>query len=276
MIATIKAEWRNSRFRPAFLISAGLMAGVTILVYGVDWYLALHPLATRGGDRAVVNIATLYPDQFVNNVMGAAFPIGAAMAIVLGALFAGSEYGWGTVKTMFTQGPGRLTVWAGRLVVFAAWMLIITLVLFAVGAVSSVVVALFQGHAITAPAAIDLAKGIGAIWLVLTVNGSIGLALGVLIRQPAAALGIGLTYVLAVEVLAVRIINLINNGQFKGVTEQFVNQNATALTQSFTSPAFGPATTPVVTAEHAVLVLVLYGVGLVVVAAGLLRLRDVT
>jgi ABC-2 type transport system permease protein len=276
MIATIKAEWRKSRFRPAFLISAGIMAGITILVYGVNWYLALHPLTTRGGDRAVVNIATLYPDQFVNNVMGAAFPIGAAMAIVLGALFAGSEYGWGTVKTMFTQGPGRLTVWAGRLVVFAAWMLIITVVLFAVGAVSSVVVASFEGHAITAPAAIDLAKGIGAIWLILSVNGSIGLGLGVVIRQPAAALGIGLTYVLAVEVLAVRIINLINNGQFKNVTEQFVNQNATALTQSFTSPAFGPAATPVVTAEHAVLVLVLYGVGLVIVAAGFLRLRDVT
>ncbi|TMC53112.1 MAG: ABC transporter permease [Chloroflexi bacterium] len=276
MIATIKAEWRKSRLRPAFLIAAGVMAGITILVYAVDWYLALHPLSTRGGDRAVVNLATLYPDQFVNNVMGAAFPIGAAMAIVVGALFAGSEFGWGTIKTMFTQGPGRLTVWAGRVVVFGFWMLIMTVVLFGVGAASSVVVAFFQGHAIAGPAAVDLAKGIGAIWLVLFVNGSIGLALGVLIRQPAAALGIGLTYVLAVEIIAVRIIDLINNGQFKNVTEQFVNQNATALTQSFTSSAFGPATAPAISAEHAVLVLAAYGIGLAIVAAGLLRLRDVT
>jgi ABC-type transport system involved in multi-copper enzyme maturation permease subunit len=276
MIATIKSEWRKSRLRPAFLIAAGIMAGITVLVYGVNWYLALHPLATRGGDRAVVNFATLYPDQFVNNVMGAAFPIGAAMAIVVGALFAGSEYGWGTMKTMFTQRPGRLTVWAGRLVVFGAWMLIMTLVLFAVGAISSVVIAAFQGHAITWPAATDLAKGIGAIWLVLMVNGSIGLALGVLIRQPAAALGIGLTYVLAVEIIAVRIINLINNGQFKNVTEQFVNQNATALTQSFTSPAFGISAPSPISADHAVLVLFAYGIGLAIVAAAALRLRDVT
>src|SRR5438270_13404384 len=190
MIATSKAEWRKSRFRPAFLVAGGVMAGITALVYSLNWYLAVHPNAA--GDRAV-NIATLYPDQFVNNVMGAAFPIGAAMAIVVGAIFAGSEYGWGTMKTMFTQGPGRLTVWAGRLVVFGFWMLILTLVLFAVGAISSVVIAAFQGHAITWPAAFDLAKGIGAIWLVLMVNGTIGLALGVLIRQPAAALGIGLT-----------------------------------------------------------------------------------
>jgi len=276
MIATIKAEWRKSRLRPGFLIGAGVIAGITILVYAANWYLALHPLATRGGDRAIVSIATLYPDQFVNNVMGAAFPIGAAVAIVVGALFAGSEYGWGTVKTMFTQGPGRLTVWAGRVVVFGVWMLIMTVVLFGIGAASSVVVALFQGHAITGPAATDLAKGMGAIWLVFMVNGSIGLALGVLIRQSAAALGIGLTYVLAVEIIAVRIINLINNGQFKNVTEQFVNQNATALTQSFTSPAFATISPPAITADHAVLVLAAWGIGLTIVAAGLLRLRDVT
>src|SRR5207253_6852725 len=112
-----------------FVVAWGVMVAITVLVYGVSWDLALHATATRGGDRASVNIATLYPDQFVNNVMGAAFPVGAAMAIVVGALFAGSEYGWGTMKTMFTQGPGRLTVWAGRLVVFGAWMLILTLVL---------------------------------------------------------------------------------------------------------------------------------------------------
>jgi ABC-2 type transport system permease protein len=273
MIAAIRAEWRKSRFRPAFLVASGTIAALTALIYGLDWYLALHPNAA--GDRAV-NILTLYPDQFVNQVMGAAFPVGAAMAIVVGALFAGSEFGWSTLKTMFTQGPGRLTVWAGRIVVFAAWMFIITLVLFGVGAASSMVVALFQGHAIAWPAAIDLAKGIGAIWLIFFVNGAIGMAIGTLLRQPAAALGIGLIYVLAVEIIAVRFIDLINNGAYKGLTDQFVNQNATALAHSFTSAAFGKVLPATITAEHAVLVLAAYGIGLVVLAAGLLRLRDVT
>src|SRR5207244_2600564 len=116
MIATIKAEWRKNRFRPAFLVASGIMAAITILVYSVNWYLALHPLATRGGDRSIVNIATLYPDQFVNNVMGAAFPIGAAVALVVGALFASPAYGWGTVKTMFTKSPGRLAIRAAHVV----------------------------------------------------------------------------------------------------------------------------------------------------------------
>ncbi len=273
MIATIRAEWRKTRFRPAFLVASGIIAAITALVYGVDWYLAVHPNAA--GARAV-NILTLYPDQFVNQVMGAAFPVGAAMAIVVGALFAGAEFGWGTLKTVFTQRPGRLTTWAGRVVIFAVWMLIITLVLFGVGAASSAAVAVFQGNAVTWPAAIDVAKGIGAIWLIFMVNGAIGMAIGTLLRQPAAALGIGLIYVLAVEIIAVRFIDLINNGAYKWVTDFFVNQNATALLQSFTSPAFGRTLAPTIGAEHAVLVLAAYGIGLVVVAAGLLRLRDVT
>ena len=273
MIATIKAEWRKNRFRPAFLVSTGSIAAITVLVYSFSWYQATHPGAAG---RFAVPILTLYPDQFVNNVMGAAFPIGAAITIVLGALIAGSEYSWGTMKTMLTQRPGRLTTWSGRLVTFGALTGIMTVVLFVVGAASSVVVASFQGHAITWPAAVDIIKGMGAIWLIFAVNGAIGLALGTLIRNSAAALGIGLIYVLAVEIIAVRFIDSINSGAHKWIGNLFVNQNATALAQTFTSPAFGPSAAPSIGAEQAVLVLAAYFVGLVIVSAGLLRLRDVT
>jgi ABC-2 type transport system permease protein len=274
MIATIKGEWRKNRFRPAFLVSSGLIAGITVLIYGVNWYQATHPGSGRDGQ--VVSLLGLYPDQFVNAVIGAGFPLGAAMAIVLGALISGSEYSWGTMKTMLTQRPGRLTTWFGRVAVFAAWMGILTAILFLVGAASSVVVASFEGHAIVWPAAFDIVKGFGAIWLVLAVNGAIGLALGVLIRHSAAALGVGLIYVLAVEIIAVRFIDSLNNGAYKWIGDLFVGQNATALLQSFTSPAFGRAVPPSIGAEQAVLVLATYFVGLLVTSAALLRLRDIT
>ena len=274
MIATIKAEWRKNRFRPAFLVSSGLIAGITVLIYGVSWYQALHP--GTGDRRGVVSILALYPDQFVNNVMGAGFPLGAAIAIVLGALIAGSEYSWGTMKTTLTQGPGRLTTWFGRVVAFEAWMAILTVILFVVGAGSSMVVAAFQGHAIVSPAMIDIARGFGAIWLVFAVNGAIGLALGTLIRSSAAALGVGLIYVLAVEVLLVRVIDSLNNGAYQWIGNLLVNQNATALTQSFHSAAFGPSVAPSIGAEQAVLVLFAWFAGLVIVAAALIRQRDVT
>jgi ABC-type transport system involved in multi-copper enzyme maturation permease subunit len=273
MIPTIKAEWRKNRFRPAFLVASGFMGAMTVLAYGFIWYQAQHQTA---GNMQPVSLASLFPDRFVSFVMGAGFPLGAALTIVLGGMVAGSEYSWGTTKTMLTQRPGRLTSWAGSVVVFAAWMGILTLVLFAVGAAGSLVVASFEGHSVTWPAAIDVAKGFGAIWLVFAVNGAIGLTLGILIRHSAAALGVGLIYVLAVEVLAVRFIDSINGGAYQWIGNLFVGQNATALLQSFSSPAIDHSPAPAIGAEQAVLVLAAYFVGLLVIAAGLLRLRDVT
>jgi ABC-type transport system involved in multi-copper enzyme maturation permease subunit len=273
MIATIKAEWRKTRFRPAFLVTAGLLAVLAMFAYGTNWYLATHPGATQ---RDAVSILTLYPDQFVNNVMLAGFPIGAAMAIVLGALYAGSEYSWGTLKTLLTQRSGRLTTWMGRVVVFEIWMAILTVILFAVGAASSVVVASFQGHAIAWPALIDIGKGMAAIWLILSVSGALGMALGTLFKNSAAALGLGLVYLFALQIIAVRFIDSINNGAYKWIGDLFDGQNTNALLHTFTSPAFGPTVTASIGPERAVTVLVIYLAAFLVVAAGFLRQRDVT
>jgi ABC-type transport system involved in multi-copper enzyme maturation permease subunit len=267
MIATIKAELRKTIRRPALLVGSGLVGGVVVLVYGVLWYQATHP----GSAERPVSLATLYPENFVSNVVGAGYPLGAALLIVLGALIAGSEYSWGTVKTLFTQGPGRTAVWGGRSLVFLAWTAFMSVILFAVGAACSVVVAGFEGHAIAWPAAADIAKGVGAIWLIFAVNGSLGLALGVLLRQSAAALGVGIVYLLGVEIIVVRFIDALNNGAYKWVGDLFVGQNSSALLQSLAHRS--PAT---ISAEQAVIVLGAYLVSLAVVAAGVQLRRDVT
>ena len=267
MIATIKAEWRKNRFRPAYLLGTGLIGALTILAYNVSWYQATHP----GNSDHPVLLSNLYPDHIVAQVMNAGFPLGAAMAIVVGAIIAGSEYSWSTQKTMLTQGPGRLTIWAGKVVVFMAWMGLATLVLFAFGTASSAIIAIFENHAIVWPAADDVFKGMGAIWLIFAANGAIGLALGVLIRQSAAALGLGLVYLLSVEVIAVRFIDGLNNGAYKSIGDLFVDQNAIALLESFF-----PHGTLAIGTGQAVTVLFAYIAALVVIAAGLTRLRDVT
>lgn len=269
MIASIKAEWRKNRFRPAFLVSSGLIAGITVLVYSSNWYLANHP----GAAERAVSITALYPDHFVNNVMGAGFPVGAAMAIVLGAILAGSEYSWSTLKTMFTQGPGRLTTWVGRMVVFTAWMGVLTTILFVLGATYSAVIAMFNSQSIVWPAFTDIVKGFGAIWLIFTVNGTIGMALGVLVRQSAAAIGIGVVYLLSVEIIAVRFIDSVSNGDYKWIGNLFVGQNANALIAQLGGTA--PKGLDI-SAEQAVAVMAAWLVAMLVVAAGLQRVRDVT
>jgi len=266
MIATIRAEWRKNRFRPAFLVSSGLIAGITLLVYSSNWYLATHP---GQGDRPIP-LATLFPDQFVNNVMGAGFPIGAAIAIVLGAILAGSEYSWGTLKTLFTQGPGRLTTWSGRMVVFTAWMGVLTAILFAVGAAYSVLIVTVNNHAVTWPAVEEIFKGFGAVWLVLTVNGALGMAIAVLVRQSATAIGIGVVYLLSIEIIAVRFIDSVSNGDYKWIGNLFLGQNATALLGHVSNTKAVTIST-----EQSLLVLFAWLIGLLIVAAGLQRVRDV-
>ncbi len=267
MIAAMRAEWRKSLRRPALLIGSALIGMAVVLVYGVLWYQALNP----GSSEGPVSINTLYPDAFVKNVIGAGYPLGAALTLVLGAIIAGSEYSWGTMKTLLTQRPGRLAVWAGRTAVFMAWTAILTAILFAVGAASSVVVAAFQGHAVFWPAPSDVAKGFGAVWLVFSVNGALGMALGVLLRQSAAALGAGIVYLLAVEILVVRNIVALNNGAYKQVGDYFLGQNSGALLRSFSHQVTNASISP----EQAVLVLLAYLAGLLAIAAALQRVRDV-
>jgi ABC-2 type transport system permease protein len=266
MIATIKAEWRKNRFRPAFLVSSGLIAAITMLVYTSNWYLATHP---GRGDSPVL-LASLFPDQFVHNVMGAGFPLGAAIAIVLGAILAGSEYSWGTLKTLFTQGPGRLTTWSGRMVIFTMWMGVLTVILFMFGAAYSVLIASVNNQAIAWPSAVDVAKGFGAVWLILTVNGALGMAIAVLVRQSAAAIGIGVVYLLSVEIIAVRFIGAISNGDYKWIGNLFLGQNASALIGHLSN-----AKGVTISTEQALAVLFAWLVGLLIVAAGLQRVRDV-
>ena len=56
-------------------------------------------------------LASTLPDQLVINTIGG-FPVFAgALALVLGALMFGGEYGWGTVKTILTQRPGGAPSW---------------------------------------------------------------------------------------------------------------------------------------------------------------------
>lgn len=273
MIRTIKAELRKNVRRPALLIGSAIVAGVVALVYAINFYEATHPsVAPRGA----ASILTLYPDQFVNAVMGAAFPLGAAVALVVGALVAGSEYSWGTFKTLLTQGPGRLSTVAGKVVAFQAWTAFVTLLIFAVGFIASLLVALYEGHTIAWPAGIDVAKGFGAIWLIIALNGAMGMALGVFFKQPAAALGVGLTYGLALQIVVVRFVDTLSNGAYKWIGNLFDGPNSTALAQQFTSPAFGRAPTPAIGASQAVLVLCAYVAFFIIVTAGLVRQRDVT
>ena len=107
----------------------------------------------------------------------------------MGALVAGSEYGWGTLKTILTQRPGRSAVLAGKLLAIVTAILVVVVGVFALNALWSWVIAATEDRAADWPSALELAKGIGAGWLVLGTWSLVGAALGILFRSTSLAIG---------------------------------------------------------------------------------------
>ncbi len=232
MIGTVKAEWRKLARRPANLIAVGGVLAVVALIYSVGYIEYTWPVASQAA-RAALLKQGLYPGGLVQQLMNGVMPLGAAMALVLGALATGSEYGWGTIKTLLTLGPGRIQTFLGRLVSAALGVAVLTVLFYAAGAIASLIVAAVDGHAVVWPAAIDLGRAFGATWLVLYCFGLLGMALGFLFRQAAAAVGIGLVYLVVVEVILSRFVTSFHGGDYQWIAKGLSGANATALVQSF-------------------------------------------
>ncbi|MDQ1664905.1 MAG: type transport system permease protein [Actinomycetota bacterium] len=202
MSDTIRAELFKLRKRP----TAWVLLATAVVLSQIFGYLIPY-LSYRTGDAQTVGgnvprgdvLASTLPDQLVINSIGG-FPVFAgALALVLGALMFGGEYGWGTVKTLLTQRPGRISVLSGQLVALGAALFVGVAVLFALSAASSLGIALAENQAADWPTVTDLAAGFGAGWLVLAMWASLGAVLGVTLRSVALPIGLGVVWVLGIE-----------------------------------------------------------------------------
>ena len=280
MINAFKAEWRKLRQRPAVWILGGiLLVALVLFGYAFQWIQLQFPAKNfhneLGLTPAQLKVA-LYPVNFVKNSLEGVGVLGGALALVLGALAVGSEFGWGTVKTVYTQQPSRLQALAGQLGVIGVITAIYSVAFFALAALCSWIIASIDGQAATWPAAIDILKAMGASWLIFGCWALFGMALGYLFRQSAMAIGIGLSYLLVIEGILFRVLNGFDASWVSTVEKFFAGQNATALLRSFGQvfPAPGAAA-PLVSAGEAVLVLAIYTAVFAAASALVVRARDV-
>src|SRR5260370_13860082 len=125
--------------------------------------------------------------------------LGGMFGPIRGVLGAGRGFGWETVKTAQTQLPGRLTILAGRLLAVAFVIALMTVGLFLLDAIASDAFAAIDGKAASCPPSGDIAKGIGADWLIFAFAATFGFALPTLFRQSAMPIGISFGYVLAIR-----------------------------------------------------------------------------
>jgi ABC-2 type transport system permease protein len=274
MTRMITAELLVLRTRAATWILLGLWTLLGVFFAYVIPY-ALDPEDSVGG------LKELLPQSLAGNLI-AGFPFfGGVFALMLGVLAMGSEYAWDTLKALFTQGPGRLRVFAAKLAALAVALVPFVLVLFAAGALASFVIARIEDAPVRWPSAWLLLRALGASWLILAVWAALGALLGVLTRGTSLAIGVGILYALVIEGLLSAFTDSV--GALEPLSSVFLRSNgyslATALgalPEAVSSNGPGSFGGPFVAPGQAVAVLAAFVAGFVAVAALVLRRRDVT
>lgn len=275
MISSFKAEFRKLRRRPAVWWLGAFILALIVIVYAFSWIEVNSPhFHADSGASAAQLKATLYPANFATMIVSGMAVIGGAFMLLLGALMVGAEYGWGTVKTVYAQRPGRLQVLAGQLGAISVINALVVTGLYVVAALCSVVVANLAGAQVVWPALLDILKAMGATWLVFEAWILFGMVLAYLFRQSAMAIGFGLAYMLAIETILVRALRGFNFSWLDTVEKLMLGQNANSLANSFPSGGI-PTSQTLVSIDHALLVILSYGLAFILIAGLLVRNRDV-
>jgi ABC-type transport system involved in multi-copper enzyme maturation permease subunit len=278
--ASFTAEWLKLWKRPStWVLGVVLVALALTLSYGLVvlavFLLGARPSATGRLPAGTIDSikAALYPERFLRTTLSAfsgALGYGNAIALILGVLVTGSEYGWSTLQLVFTQRPGRLSAFGGKLLALAIALGVYTLALLAAGAAASAVLGAAYGHLTPWPDPGAVVRAFGTAWLVMGLWASLGVVLAVLFRQTALAIGLGIVYAVAVDGIVLPTLGIVSSA--RNVLRGFPGANVTALVALF------GANRPQVTidATQAALVVAGYLVVFVLISAVLLARRDVT
>lgn len=276
ILRAFAAELLKVRKRPSTW-ALGLVWLSLILLFGyLIPYLLYRFVPAAPELNPSIFLTNTLPQALVANVVGFA-SLGGPLVLILAASSMGSEYGWGTLKTILTQAPGRVQVFGGKFLALGLVLLCFVVLAFILAGIGSLVVALIQGELIAWPTVGTILQGMGTLLLIFVAWAAFGSFLAVLFQNTALAVGLGLIYVLVIE-------NLI--GGFAGfatairsIYNLLLGPNAAALAlaaaETTQTGALGqpPGT---IGAVQALIATVVYCIVLTILAALLLRRRDVT
>lgn len=273
-LSSLSAELFLLRKRAACWILLALWTAVgTTFGYIVPYLTWRNNPNTEAAD-----FTGLLPESFVGTMAGG-FPFyGGAFALILGVLAIGSDYGWGTLKTLLTQRPGRMTIFGTKLLALAIALVPFVVSTFAIGAVASGYIAQQEGESANWPSMIEITQGVLASWFILAVWTAFGVMLAVLSRGTSLAIGVGLLYAVAIEGLLSALVSQIS--LLESLVDLTIRANAYSLVQTFggTTEREGPGAFrgPFVSAEQSLIVLSIYLIAFLGISAVALRRRDVS
>ena len=278
-LASAKAELLRLRKWPAVWVTIGAWLALTAMFGYLFNYVSYTSGSTSFSNEGVSPeslLAEILPAN-VDHVLLQGMPMfGGALMMVLGAIAAGNGYGWGTWKTVFTQGPSRRSVVTGSLAALTAFVVLTVLATLVLCFGLSLLVAAVESQTVVWPSVSDLGVSLGAGFLLMEMFALVGYLLGTLARGPALSVGLGLVWVLVVENLLRGVGTLL--GPIEAFTKILPGTEAGSLVGAIVGTG-GPNDTPGVvdtlTGGQATVLLIAYLVLVPAVIGWLVTRRDV-
>jgi hypothetical protein len=178
--------------RLASWLTFGLLCGILILIFVA---VGATTAEAEGPEAIAAQFLLTFPGAYEQIV---AFILGLAglLAVIYGAAIAGSEWGWGTLKSAVARGESRSGY---MLATFAAVTLMIGIGLvlaFGVGVGAAVVGANLAGISTEGLGDTETLAGLperlARTWLGITTIGALGFAIATLARSQLAGIGVGI------------------------------------------------------------------------------------
>jgi ABC-2 type transport system permease protein len=278
MIASMRAELLRLGKWPVTWVIIGIWLTLNLSFGYLFDYLSYRD-AVGGGDQRVADalLAQLSLAEVPSTMVTGLPMFGGALVLILAALATGSGYGWSTWRTVFTQGPGRLSALGGTMLALAVLLAVAAVLTLLADLAASAVVMTVAAQQLTWPGLAALAEGLGAALLIIAMWAAAGALVGIVARSPALSVGLGLVWLLVVENLLRGVASLL--GPLESVTDVLPGSAAGSLAGALgaaTESELGgaPGVLTVLTGAESIALLSAYLVVLVTVAALLMSRRD--
>lgn len=211
MTGAFVSEWIKLRRRAMLLwgVGGGMFFAVLATVVTVERAVRTPTFFNEGHGFRITFAQLEAPDGLVHGVVDVSTLIG----VVALCLFAGSfatEYSQGTMRNLLVREPRRVRLLSGKFLALAVFIGLAVVVEILVSSVVAEVLAPGRGigtAAWTSGAGLrDLGQATLHVFLASVGYGVIGTALGVALRSPGVAIGLGVAYLLPVEAIVVGVI----------------------------------------------------------------------
>lgn len=279
-LRSTRSELMRLRAWPAVWITLGAWLALSMMFGYLFTYLSYtsgNPGFTDESTTRAEQLARLLPDAVPDVFLQGMPMFGGALMLVLGALVAGNGYGWGTWKTLFSQGVGRGPAVLGSVAALTAVVVGTLVVTLGLDLGISLLIAASESQPVVMPGTGSVAEAFGAGFLVLEMWAVLGFTLGTAARGPALSVGLGLVWALVVENLLRGVAPLL--GWVENLTQVLPGTSAGSLIGSIVGVGSGEGTPGVldtVPADRAALTVAIYIVLSIALSLLLVRRRDVT